>query len=392
MIVARSQTNAETEAIAGLVTNSSPGMMSSGIYGSVTNAGTSSGYGVQGTHLGYGVGVMGFAENGIGIQASSENSTGLSAYSSKYYALDALSSDYTAVNIETMSSDVDGYPAMRVKSENTSAVLATSTQGYGVEASSGSMSAAAVFANNTGNGEAVRGSTTGDGVPAVHGYNQAPGNPIGGRNDGIGVQGTSDEGVGVMAYVRNGGSGHGTALIAKLDVAGDADLAEFKVGFSNVARITSTGEGRFNGGYVAGGADLAEHFAVDGSLRSYEPGDVLEISTSDDRTVVKSSKPYSTLVAGVYATKPGMLLTERHVNEDLSESGVPMGVIGVIPTKVTVEGGIIKRGDLLVTSSTPGAAMKADPDKVKVGQVIGKALADFNGTGTGLIKVLVSVK
>ena len=71
---------------------------------------------------------------------------------------------------------------------------------------------------------------------------------------------------------------------------------------------------------------------------------------------------------------------------------VPMGVIGVIPTKVCLEGGAIKRGDLLVTSSIPGVAMKADPDKVKVGQVIGKALQDFTGNEVGKIKVLVSIK
>jgi hypothetical protein len=36
--------------------------------------------------------------------------------------------------------------------------------------------------------------------------------------------------------------------------------------------------------------------------------------------------------------------------------------------------------------------MKADPDKVKVGQVLGKALQDFSGNGIGKINVLVSVK
>jgi hypothetical protein len=69
-----------------------------------------------------------------------------------------------------------------------------------------------------------------------------------------------------------------------------------------------------------------------------------------------------------------------------------MGVVGVIPTKVCMEGGEIKRGDLLVTSSIPGVAMKADIEKVKPGQAIGKALENFNSPSTGKIKVLVSVK
>ena len=128
------------------------------------------------------------------------------------------------------------------------------------------------------------------------------------------------------------------------------------------------------------------------SRQQYEAGDVLVISQTSDRKVEKSSGAYSTLVAGVFATKPGLMLTEENAEQDQLDQMVPMGVIGVIPTKVCMEGGAIRRGDLIVTSSLPGVAMKADPDKVKVGQVIGKALQDFNGTGTGKINVLVSVK
>ena len=47
---------------------------------------------------------------------------------------------------------------------------------------------------------------------------------------------------------------------------------------------------------------------------------------------------------------------------------------------------------MLVTSSVAGVAMKADPDKVKVGQVLGKALEDYSSNGIGKIKVLVSIK
>jgi hypothetical protein len=130
---------------------------------------------------------------------------------------------------------------------------------------------------------------------------------------------------------------------------------------------------------------------VEGNLNNYEPGDVLMISQSSDRKVEKSNTAYSTLVAGVYATKPGVLLTEENIDNDLTDK-VPMGVIGVIPTKVCLQGGAIKRGDLLVTSSIAGVAMKADPDKVKVGQVLGKALEDYSTNGIGKIKVLVSIK
>ena len=75
---------------------------------------------------------------------------------------------------------------------------------------------------------------------------------------------------------------------------------------------------------------------------------------------------------------------------------VPLGVIGVIPTKVCGENGPIKRGDLLVTSSVKGHAMKAiskNGDGVfPSGAILGKALENFDGNGKGLIKVLVNVK
>ena len=184
----------------------------------------------------------------------------------------------------------------------------------------------------------------------------------------------------------------GTALEAEL--AGGAttgNLAVFKVNGTNVARINQAGKGFFNGNIQNSGADIAEAFDVTGNTKEYEAGDVLAISTNKDRAVEKSSEPYSTLVAGVYATKPGVLLTEENIDNDLAGK-VPMGVIGVIPTKVCLQGGSIKRGDLLVTSSIPGVAMKADPEKVKVGQVIGKALEDYSTNSIGKIKVLVSIK
>lgn len=185
--------------------------------------------------------------------------------------------------------------------------------------------------------------------------------------------------------------GTGTALHV-LHRGSSGNIAVFQNGApgTNVARIDKNGKGFFNGGTQAFGADVAESFAVHGNVQDYEPGDVLIISTHTDRMVEKSGAAYSPLVAGVYATRPGMLLTDHEIDGDLSGE-VPMGVVGVIPTKVCNENGEIRRGDLLVTSSRSGYAMKGDPRKIRPGQVIGKALQAFAG-GTGKIKVLVNVK
>lgn len=251
----------------------------------------------------------------------------------------------------------------------------------------------AVLALTEGNGNGITANAggTGDGIEASC---DGSGNAVSGfiPNFGTGKAGrfanfNNSNGQPVV-HITTTGTGN-TMLINHQGPSGS--VAVFQSASTNVARINKAGRGFFNGGTQNSGADVAESFAVTGSVNAYEAGDILVISTSADRTVEKSSAPYSTLVAGVYATKPGVLLTEKDIDEDLSGE-VPMGVIGVIPTKVCLEGGAIKRGDLLVTSSIAGVAMKADPEKVKVGQVIGKALQDYNTAGTGKIKVLVSIK
>jgi hypothetical protein len=255
----------------------------------------------------------------------------------------------------------------------------------------------AVYVNNLGqgngilaesaNGNGITGTTTAVDVPGVIEYAGIWGINTGG---GVGVYGVGSigPGAGIKGVSRYNG---GTAVEGELQNITTGNLAVFKVDGTNMARINHNGRGFFNGGTQNSGADIAEAFDVTGNINQYEAGDVLAISTNKDRAVEKSSEPYSTLVAGVYATKPGVLLTEENIDNDLTGK-VPMGVIGVIPTKVCLQGGSIKRGDLLVTSSIPGVAMKADPEKVRVGQVIGKALEDYSTDSIGKIKVLVSIK
>lgn len=66
-------------------------------------------------------------------------------------------------------------------------------------------------------------------------------------------------------------------------------------------------------------------------------------------------------------------------------------MVGIVPTKVTAENGSIHTGDLLVTSSTPGHAMKGTDRNRLTGAVVGKALGDLE-SGTGVIEVLVTLQ
>jgi hypothetical protein len=85
-----------------------------------------------------------------------------------------------------------------------------------------------------------------------------------------------------------------------------------------------------------------------------------------------------------------VLLTDRNV--DTAPRGVPVAVVGLATMNVSAENGAIRRGDLLVTSTTPGHAMRGAGTKLKPGTIIGKALAEFVGPGTGRIPVLVSLQ
>jgi hypothetical protein len=155
-----------------------------------------------------------------------------------------------------------------------------------------------------------------------------------------------------------------------------------------IFRVDASGNVFAAGAFNPNGADYAESIAVAGKRTDYQPGDVLVIDEDADRHVTMSHVPYATNVAGVYSTKPG-ILGSVHELEQLTEDEVPVAMVGIVPCKVSAENGAIRRGDLLVTSSTPGYAMRATDRSRMVGAVLGKAMEPLL-EGTGTIQILVS--
>jgi hypothetical protein len=430
------------------ITNTGTGRSITGTANAMSMVGrsVSTGPGVVGhvgTSFSYvaGSGVAGYSDVGPGVSAVSQVTTGIVGlnFGATGGAANFVSSG-PATNLEPtlIASNFSGGSALRVEilgAANTSTAATFATAGTGrvatfnqtnaaatasaVEVNTVGLSNAGTFTvSSSANGNnAIAASTIGTGrAISASILPPAPGGSIltwtgrgvihadaWGTTNADGIQATSRDANGIVSL--SGGQAGEAAVMAVAifgtanglisDVYGSPSTttennpAIFRANGANVARIDRSGTGYFNNGTVSSGADVAESFAVEGDRAAYEPGDVLAISTSSDRTVERSTTAYSTRVLGVYATKPGVLLTEQHIDADRSDR-VPMGVIGVIPTKVTGENGPIRRGDLLVTSSIPGHAMRAG-DNPPSGTVIGKALENFDGT-TGVIEVFVNVK
>jgi hypothetical protein len=151
--------------------------------------------------------------------------------------------------------------------------------------------------------------------------------------------------------------------------------AEEKVFF-----VDKYGVGHFKNGYVTSGFDIAETFS---SARAIGPGNVVEIDPHNKGQFRLCATSSSGAVAGVVSTAPGVSLGAWGENGSLPK----LALAGRVPVKVSGENGPILPGDLLVSSSIPGHAMRA-PDMPKVGTVIGKSLGQLE-SGTGEIELLV---
>jgi len=122
-------------------------------------------------------------------------------------------------------------------------------------------------------------------------------------------------------------------------------------------------------------ADLAEKYEADAD---YEPGTVLVIG--GDKEVTVTDEPGSYAVAGVVSTDPAYLMNSE-------ADGVAVALRGRIPCKVA---GTCKKGDVLITSNTPGHAMVAvAPNKLSPLQIIGRALAHKTEAAPGLVEIIV---
>jgi hypothetical protein len=110
--------------------------------------------------------------------------------------------------------------------------------------------------------------------------------------------------------------------------------------------------------------------------RMIEPGTV--VCFGGDYEITVCDEDSCSRVAGVISTNPSYIMNAGLAGDHV----VAVALTGRVPTRVT---GQVRKGDMMVSTADGRARACATP---AVGQVIGKALADFDGTD-GVIEVVV---
>lgn len=311
-----------------------------------------------------------------------------------------------------------GNPAAAIRVQHNgsgSGILVDSDAGFSIHARANNLSSAAVVGDNSV-GEVIVGRQSGAGCTTLPDRCKGIGAVVGRHDgqDGYGVRGFVTSPNGAIGVLGQSGMGTGQGVAGRFEnlnsantfntlevsttgsgtavhVTGGAntqDLVVLTSSGTKVARIDKTGKGFFNNGTQTGGADIAEVIDTLGPLP--QPGDVVEIDPDHPLHYRLSSGAQSTLVAGVVTTQPGVLMNAG--TQDAT--GMPaLALAGRVPVKVTLEGGAIQAGDLLVSAELPGHATRA-PSQVLPGTVIGKALQGHTQTdgATGVIEMLVMLR
>lgn len=155
--------------------------------------------------------------------------------------------------------------------------------------------------------------------------------------------------------------------IVKAGTDGTGNIGQSNNKFNTIHATTFSGQAT-----TAQYADLAENYVAD---KQYDAGTVVEFGGAEEVTI---AAPGSTRIAGVISSAPGFLM-----NAGLKGANVvAVAFTGRVPCKVT---GAVRKGDMLVASGNGHATVTRTP---QIGQVIGKALANFDGQ-SGVIEVAV---
>ncbi len=123
-------------------------------------------------------------------------------------------------------------------------------------------------------------------------------------------------------------------------------------------------------------ADLAEMYVADAK---YPAGTVVEFGGAHEITI--STQSHSTAVAGIISTNPSYLMNATQEGEHV----LPVALTGRVPCQVQ---GPVRKGDVLVASSTPGVAQRIGANW-QPGCILGKSMAVIDSAEIQTIEVAV---
>ncbi len=269
--------------------------------------------------------------------------------------------------------------------------------------------------------------------------------------DGIGIQGTSEDGYGVLGLgggiggigVFGWGAGESTTGVfgvafgegsyagyfngrgyfgaevgiqvpdpqATLDVlsyssqtairgvtsAGGYGVYGFSPSGVGVYGASSTGYAGFFNGTVSVnvleivGADVAEKFPVSEAAGVIEPGMVMEIDPENAGKLRVARGAYNRRVAGVVSGAGDIPVGAVLGNLPGCEDAPAIALSGRVWVQCDAGEHAISPGDLLTTSDTPGYAMKVTEQARAQGAILGKAMTSLS-SGEGLVLVLVTLQ
>jgi hypothetical protein len=193
--------------------------------------------------------------------------------------------------------------------------------------------------------------------------------------NGIAFDGTSDISINLNNSLTNGSYITGSAFDGStartwaVDATTDATASKVVARDGNGDISFRIGNGTATSAQYA---DLAEKYSTDAE---YISGTV--VIFGGEKEVTQSVSYMDTRLAGVISSNPAYLMNS-------AAEGLPVALQGRVPCRVM---GTIVKGDMLVSSSTPGVAVACG--EPRIGSVIGKALENYDSQEVGIIEVVV---
>jgi hypothetical protein len=172
------------------------------------------------------------------------------------------------------------------------------------------------------------------------------------------------------------GNVNGGNLVATTAVSTSSIIKTGSNGVGNIGSSTSTFNTIFAKATSAQYADLAEMYVADAD---YPAGTVVEFG--GDKEITISSSSHSTAVAGIVSTNPSYLMNSTQTGEHV----LPIALTGRVPCRVQ---GPVRKGDVLVASSTLGVAQRIGMNW-QPGCVVGKSMEAIDTAEIQTIEVAV---